>query len=139
MHHIYTTRKWKHRHYDPVWDFRQKSQNISANEMPVVSEEEIVELLICENLNESMEDLNMFKDGQRTFLNGIIEKLEKCGRKMKWQNVTPRDLYINPFDTLMYPYRVHAVFCNLNALCRNLKENSNNYYFMPTTKFHILK
>ena len=21
IHHIYTTRKWKHRHYDPVWDF----------------------------------------------------------------------------------------------------------------------
>ena len=46
---------------------------------------------------------------------------------------------INPFDTLTYPYRVRAVFCNLNALCRNLKENSNNYYFMPTNKFHILK
>ena len=42
---------------------------------------------------------------------------------------------INPFNMLMYPYRVHAVFCNLDALCRNLKENSNNYYFMPTNKF----
>ena len=95
MHHIYTTRKLKHRHYDPVWDFRQKSQNISANEKPVVSEEEIVELLTSENLDESMEDLNMSEDEQRTFLNEIIEKLAKCGRKVKWQNVTPRDLYIN--------------------------------------------
>ena len=41
----------------------------------------------------------------------------------------------NPFDTLMYPYRVREVFCNLDALCCNLKENSNNYYFMPTNKF----
>ena len=21
IHHMYTTRKWKHRQYDPVWDF----------------------------------------------------------------------------------------------------------------------
>ena len=55
MHAIYTTKKWKHRHYDPVWDFRQKSQNISANEKPVVSENEIVELLTCKNLDELME------------------------------------------------------------------------------------
>ena len=95
MHHIYTTWKWKHKHYDPVWDFRQKSRNISANEKPVVSEEEIVELFTCENLDESMEDLNTSEEGQRTFLNEIIEKLAKCGRKMKWRNVTPRDLYIN--------------------------------------------
>ena len=42
-----------------------------------------------------MEDLNMSEDEQRTFLKEIIEKLAKCGRKVKWQNVTPRDLYIN--------------------------------------------
>ena len=34
MHHIYTTRKWKHRHYDTVWDYRQKSQNVSTHEKP---------------------------------------------------------------------------------------------------------
>ena len=24
--------KWKHRHYDLVWDYRQKSQNVSTHE-----------------------------------------------------------------------------------------------------------
>ena len=52
--------------------------------------------------------------------------------KSKTESPTMR---LNPFDTLTYPYCVHAVFCNLDALCRNLKENSNNYYFMPTNKF----
>ena len=50
MHHIYTTRKWQHRHYDHIWDFQQKSKNVYGNEKPVVSEKAIVELLTCENL-----------------------------------------------------------------------------------------
>ena len=59
-----------------------------------MSEEDIVQLLTCENLDELMEDLNTSEDGQLTFLNDIIENLGKCGRKVKWQNVTPRDLYV---------------------------------------------
>ena len=42
---------------------------------------------------------------------------------------------VKPFDMLTYPYHVCVVFCNLDTLCCNLKENSNNYYFMPTNKF----
>ena len=40
-----------------------------------------------------MKDLNISEDGQITFPNDIIENLGK------WQNVTPRDLYINKLAT----------------------------------------
>ena len=89
----------EHRHYDPVWNFGQKSQKLVGIDKPCISEEEIVELLTCENLNESTEDLNTSEDGQRTFLNEIIEKVMKCGQKEKEQNVTARDLYINKLAT----------------------------------------
>ena len=99
IHHIYTTRRWQHRYYDPIWDFRQKSENVRGNQKPIVSEEAIVELLTCENLEESFDDLNTSEDGQKTFLNEILSKLIQCGRKVKWEYVTPRDLYINKLAT----------------------------------------
>ena len=70
----------------------------------------------------------------------VLRKLSKAHvldlfpNKWNWQ-LPDCNRHINPFDTLAYPYRVRAVFCNLDTHCRNLKENSNNYYFMPTNKF----
>ena len=64
-----------------------------------MSEEEIVELLTFENLDDSTEDLNTSEDGQRTFLNEIIDKLIKCGRNLKWENVTAWELYIHKLAT----------------------------------------
>ena len=61
-----------------------------------MSEEEIVELLTCENLDDSTEDLNKSENGQRTFLN---DKLMKCGRNVKWKNVTAWELYIHKLAT----------------------------------------
>ena len=83
MHHIYTTRKWKHRHNDPVWDYRQKTQNVSTHEKPQISEEDIVELMTCENLDESLDNLSSSEDGQLTLLNEIIKKLQKNCKNFK--------------------------------------------------------
>ena len=60
-----------------------------------MSENEIVELLTCENFDDSTEDLNTSEDGIRIFLNEILDKLIKCGRNVKWKNVTAQELYIH--------------------------------------------
>ena len=99
MQHIYITRKWKHRHYNPVWDYRQKSQNVSMHEKSQISEEDIVEPMTYENLDESLENLNSSEDGQLMLLNEIIRKLQKNCKTSKWKNVTPRELYVDKLDT----------------------------------------
>ena len=52
-------------------------------------------------MDDSTKDLNTFEDGQRTFLNEILDKLMKCGRNVKWKIVTAREweLYIHKLAT----------------------------------------
>ena len=48
-HCIYTTQCWKHKSYDPVWDYGQVQLNNGSNEDDLTAND-VLELIACEDL-----------------------------------------------------------------------------------------
>ena len=48
-HCIYTTKRWSHRSYDPVWDYGQVQCNNTNDTSNEVTSAEVLELVACED------------------------------------------------------------------------------------------
>ena len=77
-HCIYTTKQWRHRSYDPVWDYGQVQRNNTNETQNEVSSEEILELVACEDFNENISDEAVdtsMEPNRETLLMCILHKL----------------------------------------------------------------
>ena len=101
-HCIYTTKRWKHRTYDPVWVYGQvqcKNTNDTRNE---VTSSDILELVACEDFNENIseeEEENANENNTETLLMCILQKLRNQKGKVDWSQGTTTELYVEKLAT----------------------------------------
>ena len=97
-HCIYTTKWWRHRFYDPVWDYGQVQCNNTNDTQNEVSSEEILELVACEDFNENISDeavVTSMEPNRETLLMCILHKLRDQKGKTDWSQVSMTQLYVD--------------------------------------------
>ena len=101
-HSIYTIKRWKHRTYDPVWDYGQVQCNNTNDTRNEVTSSDILELVACEDFNENISEEveeNANENNTETLLMCILQKLRNQKGKVDWSQVTTTDLYVEKLAT----------------------------------------
>ena len=106
MGEIYTTQRWKHKTYDPIWDYKQGSKDTKSSG-DVITEEQIMGMIACENFPDPYdisrlahphegndEDTDVNEAPPPTLLSQILRSLLKTRNGSKWVNVNTTQLYV---------------------------------------------
>ena len=96
-HCIYTTKWWKHKSYDPVWDYGQVQSNNASNEDDLTGND-VLELIACKDLPDI--NINLIEDPIQSegLLTSILQKLRSQKGKTDWSKVSTTSLYVHHLD-----------------------------------------
>ena len=111
---IYTTKRWEHKIYDPIWDYKKLTQERKGQKRNV-TEEEILELIACEHfpdpydisLIENTYDESDLSDkeideecnAKPTIISEVLSVLIKGKNGKKWIVTNTTDLYVNKLES----------------------------------------
>ena len=99
MGEIYMTQRWKHKTYDPIWVYKQRSKDTKSSG-DVITEEQIMGMIACENFPDPYdisrlahphegndEDADVNEAPPPTLFSQILRSLLKTRNGSKWVNV----------------------------------------------------
>ena len=127
MGEVYTTQRWKHRTYDPIWDYKQVSKDTKSSG-DVITEEQIMEMIACENIpdpydiskvenpHEGTDDDNDVNEAPPPMLlSEILRALLKTRNGLNWLNISTTQLYVeklcsaNSIAKCFYAYELDEI------------------------------
>ena len=135
MGEIYTTQRWKHKTYDPIWDYKQGSEDTKSSG-DVITEEQIMGMIACENFPDPYdisrlahpherndEDADVNEAPPSTLLSQILRSLLKTRNGSKWVNVNTTQLYVEKpcsakcIAQSFYAYELDEIAKVVSQLC----------------------
>ena len=135
MGEIYTTQRWKHKTYDPIWDYKQGSKDTKSSG-DVITEEQIMGMIACENFPDPYdisriaqlhewndEDTDVNEAPPATLLSQILRSLLKTRNGSKWVNVNTTQLYVEKLCSAkciaqsFYAYELNEISKVVSQLC----------------------
>ena len=112
---IYTTKRWEHKIYDPIWDYKQLTQERKGQKRNI-TEEEILELIAYEDFPDpydislientydesDISDKNIEEEcnAKPTIISKILSVLIKGKNGKKWIVTNTTDLYVNKLESV---------------------------------------
>ena len=111
---IYTTKRWEHRIYDPIWDYKQLTQDRKGQKKNI-TEEEILELIACEDFPDPY-DISLVQNTydeceiydneleeeiqpKPIIISEILSALIKGKNGKKWIGTSTTDLYVEKLES----------------------------------------
>ena len=135
MGEIYMTQRWKHKTYDPIWDYKQGSKDTKSSG-DVITEEQIMGMIACENFPDPYdilrlahphegndEDADVNEAPPPTLLSQILRSLLKTRNGSKWVNVNTTQLYVEKLCSAkciaqsFYTYELDEIAKVVSQLC----------------------
>ena len=168
MDEIYMTQRWKHKTYDPIWDYKQGSKDTKSSGN-VITEEQITGMIACENFpdpydilrlahphewNDEVADVN--EASPATLLSQILRSLLKTRNGSKWVKVNTTQLYVEKLCSAkciaqsFYAYELDEIAKVVSQLCgckllfsesssKHTKVNGISKYFGDSSVLYLNK